>query len=84
MFIDVSEFPAGTRFLTGYEKLCDLPDVVPLVPPAQLALYFNASQIPIGPEYDPLTGRQIGYTRAFAFCADCRYRGTIVKPSFWP
>ncbi|MBO0359219.1 DUF4249 domain-containing protein [Hymenobacter sp. BT186] len=85
LFIDVSELPPGTRFLTGYEKLCEQPDTVSSLVPSVLASQFDANRIPVYRVFDPRTGLiLIGYSRAFAFCADCRYRGTNVKPAFWP
>ena len=86
LFIDRSEFPAGTNFLTGYEKQCETPDTVYLPrlnTPRSLALGFTQEYLPLHESFDPL-GILEGYTRSLALCADCRLRGTNVKPSFWP
>ena len=85
-FIDHTEFPAGTNFLTGYEKQCETPDTVYLPSvntPRSLAIGFTQEYLPL---HESLTSRGIleGYTRSLGLCADCRLRGTNVKPSFWP
>ncbi|RYY19333.1 MAG: DUF4249 domain-containing protein [Cytophagaceae bacterium] len=88
-FIDRSEFPAGTNFLTGYEKQCETPDTVYLpthytpVRPFSLAMGFTQEYIPLHESLDS-KGVLEGYTRSLGLCADCRLRGTNVKPSFWP
>jgi hypothetical protein len=94
LFIDHTEFPAGTRFLTGYENQCQEPDTVRLPNPGgpnTLAIGFTREYTPLhqafypSPPYPPyLANTLMGYTRAMTLCADCRLRGTNVKPSFWP
>ncbi|RYY19332.1 MAG: DUF4249 domain-containing protein [Cytophagaceae bacterium] len=82
LFIDRSEFAASTAFLTGYENQCETPEVVLL---GNVPTSFTQEYLPLHEEYDQLTGtRLIGYTRSLGLCADCRLRGTNVKPSFWP
>lgn len=91
LFIDRSEFPASITFLTGYEGLCQEPDTV-LLPsfrfPNSLATGFTQEYLPLYEAYlyNPRTNvpTLIGYVRGQALCADCRLRGTNVKPSFWP
>ncbi len=88
LFIDHTEFPAGTNFLTGYEGLCEQPDTVYV---SNLATGFTSAYLPLqkafytSPPYPPIfNGQLMGYSRSLALCADCRLRGTTVKPSFWP
>ncbi|UOR05907.1 DUF4249 domain-containing protein [Hymenobacter aerilatus] len=85
LFIAASELPADSRFLTGYENLCDQPDTVAALDPRTLTASFSAVRLPLWEVYSlPPANALIGYARAFAFCADCRFRGTNVKPDFWP
>jgi hypothetical protein len=82
LFIDRSEFPASATFLTGYENQCEVPDTVAL---GTEAAAFTREYIPLHQVYDILTStRVVGHTRSLGLCADCRLRGTNVKPSFWP
>ncbi|MGI4872221.1 MAG: DUF4249 domain-containing protein [Janthinobacterium lividum] len=85
LFIDHTDFPPGTSFLTGYENQCSEPDTAYLyelpakITPTQRVLYRY--------EYlSKITNTYVlrGYFYTIAFCADCRIRGTNVKPSFWP
>jgi hypothetical protein len=85
LFIDHTEFPAGTGFLSGYEGLCEKPDTVYL---SSLATGFTPDNRSLYKVYiqDRTTYAYIlvGYGRSIALCADCRLRGTNVKPIFWP
>ena len=89
LFIDRSEFPASAAFLTGYENQCQVPDTVYLptwytpIRPLSLAVGFTQEYLPLHQSFDS-RGILEGYTRSMALCADCRLRGTNVKPSFWP
>jgi hypothetical protein len=88
LFIDRTDFPAGTSFLTGYEGLCQVPDTVLLSAQGGLAGGFTREYLPLYPAYwqNPrtLVVTLVGYVRGQTLCADCRLRGTTVKPSFWP
>lgn len=86
-FIDRSEFPASSAFLTGYENQCGRTDTVYLPSPQNprsLAIGFTQEYLPLHEAFIGNTNILEGYTRSAAFCADCRTRGTNVKPSFWP
>ncbi|MGI4867809.1 MAG: DUF4249 domain-containing protein [Janthinobacterium lividum] len=84
-FIDHTEFPANSTFLTGYENQCGRLDTVKL---GNLALGFTPEYLPLYEALDQDSRTHmyflIGYVRGQALCADCRLRGTNVKPSFWP
>jgi len=85
-FIDHTEFPAGTNFLTGYENQCETPDTVSLPSvnnPRSLDIGFTQEYLPLHESFTS-RGALEGYTRSLGLCADCRLRGTNVKPSFWP
>lgn len=77
LFIDRLEFPASTRFLTGYEGCAPLDTV-----PFRLArITFNVNYVPV---YLVLRGK-LGYASGTAACIDCRRHGGVnVKPSYWP
>ena len=85
LFISRNEFPPDARFLTGYER-CESYDTVGVA--LNYSPYFNATLLALHPVYIYSYAQQrdvlYGYARSFAFCADCRYRGTLAKPSFWP
>jgi hypothetical protein len=82
LFIDRSEFPATANFLTGYENECEVPDTIPA---GTYAGAFTAAYLPLHEAYYPNNpNRFFGYSRSLGLCADCRLRGTNVKPSFWP
>ena len=90
IFIARTDLPRSQRVLSGYES-CIPPDTVyldrpnPPGPPAVILQSAFAAQqfLPI----DPVRNAQnvlIGYTGKDRNCIDCRTRGTVVKPSFWP
>jgi len=84
LFIDRSEFPATATFLTGYENQCEVPDTIPSKRnPVSFAVGFTREYMPLHEVFNPF-GILSGYTRSLTLCADCRLRGTNVKPSFWP
>jgi len=82
LFIDRSEFPASALFLSGYENQCELPDTISV---NSLSSAFTSIYLPLHEAYYPNNpNRFYGYSRSLVMCADCRLRGTNVKPSFWP
>lgn len=75
LFVDRTELPGTWHAITGYE-FCREPDSARY---SFRALYFG----PNG-QFVPL--RRIGrnlYAAGLKACADCRLRGTNVRPSFW-
>jgi hypothetical protein len=86
LFINRQDLPAQTtaRFdspyadcILGYEDFCDRLTGVCIAYP-QTRLFFQPNAIPIDRNYNPP-----GYTGGTPECVDCRYRGSITKPSFW-
>lgn len=51
------------------------------VPDSKIVNYFSSGFIPL---YTDFVDNQKGYDAAFESCADCTYKGSPVKPSFWP
>lgn len=74
IFIKRNELPRSWVLLTGYEKDCGRPDTLR---PAFLELFRTGSIIPL----DKVEGGGLLYSTAD--CADCRKRGTNVRPAFW-
>jgi hypothetical protein len=84
LFIDHTEFPATANFLTGYENECEVHDTIPSKHnPVSFAVGFTREYMPLNEILNSL-GMPTSYTRSTTLCADCRLRGTNVKPSFWP
>lgn len=55
-----------------------------VVPMDSIKYFFPSfAWIPLQEYYSPVSGRLEGYTAAVRFCADCRVRGTNIRPSFW-
>ncbi len=90
IFINREELPKDWgRTITGYES-CPIPDSIMI----DNLIYFNLKDVenyfqstvnlPVG--YIYTNGGMptlIGYLASSATCADCRLRGTNVKPDFW-
>ena len=77
LFIDRQQLPLTFRSLTGYEG-CARLDTVLLKDLSR----FSLGYVPVQAVF---TGNKvIGYQGSSPYCADCRQRGTNIKPSFWP
>ena len=76
LFIDRTQLPLR-RFLTGYED-CPRLDTVLVKDFSR----FSNGYLPIYPVFSGST--LVGYAGSSPACADCRLRGTNVKPTFWP
>jgi hypothetical protein len=79
IFINNEELPKEWPF---FYPTCDY-DTIPV---AKVFESFGGSAfLPLWIIYSPPPGSKItGYTRTLQACADCRLRGTNVKPDFWP
>ncbi len=90
LFVNRDELPKNWgRMITGYES-CPVPDSIIINNLTYFTLkeveaYFQAPiYLPISPVYSKdAIPKLIGYTASSATCADCRLRGTNVKPDFW-
>ncbi|MCC3154101.1 DUF4249 domain-containing protein [Hymenobacter sp. BT770] len=88
IFIARADLPAGTDPLSGYEK-CIPPEFVSYDVPGETIAQIQErvlgkfDYLPVVEGKHPLTG-EIGIFVAVPNCLDCRLRGTVAKPSFWP
>ena len=85
LFIDGAQFPTprpGSVFFDpAYQSCLNTDSFSPLS--AALQRLRMGGLIPVAPII-ALTGDTTGATLSAPECADCRLRGTNVKPSFWP
>ncbi|RDC65121.1 DUF4249 domain-containing protein [Adhaeribacter pallidiroseus] len=89
IFVGREELPKDWgRTITGYES-CPVPDSIVIDGLQYRNLkevedYFRSTlYLPLSPIYSKGMPVLIGYTASSASCADCRLRGTNVKPDFW-
>ncbi|MBD2713750.1 DUF4249 domain-containing protein [Microvirga sp. STR05] len=79
IFISRIELPRQWPYITGYEN-CLPPDTVEL---KNIHVTFRTkTTVPIEPVFSAM-GPLRGYSSTSIECADCRKRGTAVRPSFW-
>ena len=82
LFIARPDLPlaiSNSRFVTGYEDCVKLDSVQA----NDAQFYFgDGAYLPLFPATSALPPTV--YTAATPACADCRLRGTNVKPSYWP
>jgi hypothetical protein len=79
VFISNGDLPPGWNLL----KDCPLYPNIPNNPDS-LKFYFGGGGFtPIGVA-DPPRFPPAGYTASFIECVDCTFKGTNIKPSFWP
>jgi hypothetical protein len=86
LFIDRNDLPSQTtaqfdspytNCILGYEFLCDF--YIGCINYPYTRFFQQPNAIPI----DYIVSGPAGYTGASPECADCRTRGTLIKPSFW-
>jgi hypothetical protein len=74
--------PASVFFDPAYANCLDTEGVTPLS--RALAQLKTGNSTALQPIISLFTGDTIGSTMASPACADCRVRGTNIKPSYWP
>ncbi|SHK06234.1 DUF4249 domain-containing protein [Hymenobacter psychrotolerans] len=79
IFISRAELPGTWPYITGYES-CSPPDTVLMKD--VLAVFRGGFTVPVEQVFYS-SGAIQGYTSTTLDCADCRKRGTAVRPNFW-
>lgn len=74
--------PGSVFFDPAYANCLTLESVSPLS--RALAQLKTGSFTPVQPIINLFSGDTVGSTMTSPACADCRVRGTNVKPSYWP
>lgn len=86
LFISGASLPTprpGSVFVDPFYATClDFESVSPLS--RALAQLATGNYTPLKPIVSLFTGDTVGITMASPACADCRLRGTNIKPSYWP